>query len=152
MGNKSGENTQKAISELEKLFINDLIPDTAEEARELLAQANIDTTDIKQRGREIFRSILAEFDDDWRNIPDEEVKQEPTHILKLKLLESLSREELISRIESIFEQLAAIGGAKAVAGGVANRNLINESKEDLASLLRQLEYLADKKDIGREEE
>ena len=86
MGNKSGENTQKAISELEKLFINDLIPDTAEEAREILAQANIDTTDIKQKGREIFRSILAEFDDDWRNIPDVEVNKESAQILKLKLL------------------------------------------------------------------
>lgn len=152
MGNKSGENTQKAISELEQLFINDLIPDTAEEARELLAQVNIDTTDIKQKGREILRNILAEFDDDWRNITDEEVNQEPAQILGQKLLELLSREELLSRIESLFGRLATTGGAKAVAGGVANRNLKKESKEDLASLLRQLEYLAEKMDIGTGEE
>ena len=60
----TGKNTEKAIDELEKLFLLDLLPETTEEAQGILKNAGIDTAELKEKGQEILQNILAEFEDD----------------------------------------------------------------------------------------
>ena len=57
MANENEKNTNKALSELENLFLLDLIPESADEANKILREAGIDTTNLKVEGREIFRQL-----------------------------------------------------------------------------------------------
>jgi len=152
MKNNQEGNTQKALTELENLFVYDLVPETAEEAQEILAKAGIDTSELKQKGREILRNILIEFDDDWRNITDESVKAEASKVLERKIFSSLSRDELLRRIKEVSKLLSTTAMREEAPAGVLHRNLGKVKDQDLASLLRQLEHLATEAglDLGKE--
>jgi len=151
-GEMTDKNTEKSINELEKLFLLDLLPETIEEAQEILADAEIDTTELKEKGREIFRNILAEFDDDWRNISKEVLKSETSEILKRQFRTDLSRESLLDKIRGATQALTARGLSTTLSAGVAHRNLDKVSDLDLAYLLRQLEYIAEQAGIDLGEE
>ena len=147
MTNNNKENIEKSIQELEKLFLLDLIPETQEEAQEILLKAEIDTKELKEKGRKIYRDILAEFNDDWRNISEETLEREKSEVLKGKIPTDLSRETLISKILEATKALAAKGFGAQISTGIAHRNLEKETDQDLASLLRQMEHIAEQAGI-----
>lgn len=147
MTNNNKENIEKSIHELEKLFLLDLIPETQEEAQEILLKAEIDTKELKEKGRKIYRDILAEFNDDWRNISEETLESEKSEVLTRKIPTDLSRETLISKILEVTKALAAKGLGAQISTGIAHRNLEKETGQDLASLLRQMEHIAEQAGI-----
>lgn len=144
-------NTERAIDELENLFLLDLIPESAEEAQELFENEKIDTTELKEKSRQIFRGLLSQFDDDWRNIPDEVLEAQKVSLLEKKVRKGLSRESLLKKIQELTEALTVKGLSSPLTAGVAHRNLERESTGDLASLLRQLEHVAEEAGIDLEE-
>ena len=89
MSNRESNNTEKALSELEKLFLLDLIPKSAEEAREILKETGINIIELKHKGREIYKNILTEFDDDWRNIPEVTMEVATKKLLSKEIATSL---------------------------------------------------------------
>ena len=147
MKDKNEENTAKAISEIENLFLLDLLPETHEEAQEILISARIDTTELKIKGREILRNMLVEFDDDWRNISEETLEREASGIFKRKIQDNLSRETLLERIKELTEALTSGGVSTPLPASVLHRNLEKETDQDLSSLLRQLQYIAEEAGI-----
>ena len=143
MANENEKNTKKALSELENLFLLDLIPESADEANKILSEAGIDTTNLKAEGREIFRNMLLEFDDDWRNISESALENEASDILGREIYANLSRETLLEKIKSVTQALTSKGLIASLPAGVLHRNLEKESVKDLASLLRQIQYVAE---------
>lgn len=147
MAEISKNNTERAIDELENLFLLDLLPETAKEAQELFESEKIDTTELKEKSRQIFRGLLSQFDDDWRNVPDEVLEAQRTSLLEKKVQKGLSRELLLKKIREITQTLTVRGLSSPLTAGVAHRNLKRESTGDLASLLRQLEHIAEEAGI-----
>lgn len=152
MKDKNKLNTEKAISEIENIFLFDLLPETPEEAREILENAGIDTTELKKEGRKIFRNMLVEFNDDWRNVPNEALEREASGIFMRRVQANLSRETLLERIKELTEALTAKGLSTPLPAGVLHRNLEKETAQDLASLLRQIQYIAEEAGIELREE
>jgi hypothetical protein len=147
MANENEKNTKKALSELENLFLLDLIPESTEEAHEILRTAGVETTNLKEEGREIFRNILLEFEDDWRNISDSTLEDEASNILNREIYANLSRETLLERIQSITQALSAKGLSSSLPAGILHRNLEKDTNQDLASLLRQVQFIAEQAGI-----
>ena len=109
MTNKRKNNIEKAIDELENLFLLDLLPETLEEAQEILREAKIDTTELKEKGRDIFRKTLTQFDDDWRNIPEETLKSQTAEIHRRQIRLDLPRETLLEKIREAIQILSTKG-------------------------------------------
>lgn len=147
MTEKFNKNIEKSTAELEKLFLLDLIPETQEEAQKILSNAEINTKKVKEKGQQIIRNMLIEFDDDWRNTSDESLQSETSEILKIKLHTDLSRETLLDKILKTTHALTAKGFGSQLSPGVAHRNLEKETDQDLAGLLRQLEHIAEQAGI-----
>ena len=147
MTNKKKSNIEKSISELEKLFLHDLIPETLEEAHEILNEAEFNTMEFKENARNIFRNMLTEFDDDWRNTSEETLNSKAKEILKRDARTDLPRETLLDKIKEITQLLDTKGLTYQLSAGVVHRNLEKEVNEDLASLLRQLEHIAEQAGI-----
>lgn len=142
----------KFVESLVELLDLGLIPESLGDAENILQHANIDISRFKNRANAVFRDILMELPDDWRNIAADGISSTLVELSKRPLLLQLSEAELKERIQNLIDHITnANVHIKKSTPGLAWRNLEKQSKEDLARLLRKFELIADEMGIEIEE-
>lgn len=143
----------KFIESLVELLDLELVPDSLEDAENAVRNSNIDVDVLKKRASAVLREILTEFPDDWRNVATDNVESISTELEKMPLKLHLSEMEIKERIQNLISRITnANVHVKLPVPGLAWRNLENQSKEDLARLLRKFELIADEMGIEVKEE
>ena len=134
---KSHEVTDRDIANaFESLFDETLVPRSREEAEEIIREAGIDPEKWKNEMYAMAQSQIRESPLNWRNVNKEEITK------RIKKLESIpkqldkTKDELQELIQDRLNQLN-LSPRQAPA---AYRNREELTKEDLASLLQELEY------------
>ena len=128
-----------------------LIPDSLEDAKATIRNANIDIETLKKRSTAVLRDILTEFPDDWRNIATDDIGEASTELEKKPLKLHLNEEEIKERIQNLISRIVERNKSQVPMPGLAWRNLNKQSKEDLARLLRKFELIADEMGIEEKE-
>lgn len=140
------KNTPQGDKDLNDIFAEylslDMYPDTLEEAEEVIQEADIDLDEFEREAASIFREILSEFSDNWRNVSDDTIAAEAAKLDDVPLKINLSKEQLIANIKRFAEAISSAGLGRHPRFEVAHRNLETQTAGDLAQLLRQLEYAA----------
>lgn len=139
---KSDPRDEKLIDAFAELLDLDLLPSSIEEAKEVLRAANISIEELNKKSLMVLREISKEFADDWRNVSTEKISSMSVKLDKTPLDLSLSVDALKQRIQSLITNIASHSENALVSPGLAWRNLDQQSKEDLARLLRKIEFIA----------
>ena len=138
MGKKKGhEVTDRDIANaFESLFDETLVPRSKEEAEEIISKVGIDPEKWNNAMYAMVQSQIRESPFNWRNVKKEEITK------RIRKLESIpkqldkTKEELQEMIQDRLNQLD-LSPRQAPA---AYRNREELTKEDLASLLQELEF------------
>lgn len=123
--------------------------ETDEEANQFLIENGYNPDDLRKKGERIVKSLM---EDNWRFVSEEMLESETSKILSRTIQVDLPRETLMKKIQEITQALTEKGVSSALATGFAHRNLDKESNKDLASLLRQVQHIADEAGIELREE
>jgi hypothetical protein len=150
--NKIPREDEKLIDVFADLLSLDLYPDTTEEAEVIIKNTDLDLSEFEKKTTLIFRNILSEFSNDWRNVSENTMTAEAEKISAFKLRSDLTKEKLLERIARIVTKISSSSQGQQMTAGLAYRNFSKQTKEDLAQLLRQLEYAASELDIDTEDE
>lgn len=143
----------KIVESLVELLDLELVPDSLEDAENVVQKTNIDVDELKKRASAVLREILTELPDDWRNIAIDEIESTSTELEKRFLKLQLSEAEIKERIQNLVNRITEANvHINVPTPGLAWRNLEKQSKEDLARLLRKFELIADEMGIERKEE
>jgi hypothetical protein len=121
----------------------DLLPDTVAEAETLLRREKINVDNLRRRAAASLREISGEFSDDWRNAGANSMEATVSELETRPLQLELSAQQLRDRIQALFESIGARHGSQSPMPSLGWRNLEEQSKEDLARLLRKVEYVAE---------
>lgn len=135
--NKDNKVTDRDIvNAFESLFDEVLVPQSIEEAEEIIRQAGVDPEEWKNEMYAMVQGMLRESPLNWRNVKKEELTK------KIKELENIpkrldkTKEELQELIQNRLDDL----NLSLQQAPAAYRNREELTKEDLASLLQELEY------------
>ena len=140
MKGKNNKKSTDAMDELEIGFLLDEIDNLSEEELDkIIQESGGDITQAKNIGLRTFREIQEEFEEDWRQVSIEDIENASYDVSDIPLRTKLSKKELINRINTRLTKLSSQQAFTKLSAGVAHRNLKNDSVEDLASLLRQIE-------------
>lgn len=141
---KKPESYEDLVDALANLF-DEVGPETLEEVDAILAEAGYDPAEVAERMNAIARHAKLDSPLNWRNRALKGIRDERVR------LESLERPTVKGRIEiiaAIQELIRRIRGEQYKLVGAHFRNLERASDNDLASLLSQLEYLANQEKDG----
>ena len=130
----------------------DMYPNTLEEAEEIIQEAGIDISEFEKKTISIFRNILSESPLDWRNVSDDIIDAEAAKLDEIPLKKNLSKEQLIMSINRITKILESTIQGRQLNFELAHRNLETQTDDDLAQLLRQIEYAASELGIDIEDQ
>jgi len=139
---KSDPRDEKLIDAFAELLDLDLLPRSVEEAEEILRAANISIEELNKKSLLVLREISKEFADDWRNVSAEEISSMSITLDRIPLALSESVDTIKQRIQGLIAEIASLNENALVSPGLAWRNLDKQSKEDLARLLRKIEFIA----------
>lgn len=112
---------------------------TEEEINEFLQTIGYSAEELKRKGQEFAEKLL---ESNWRFVSEEIIENQREKLLTIDLQINNSRESIIKKIKETTQALSARGITAPLLPGVAHRNLEKETKQDLASLLRQIEHIA----------
>lgn len=139
---KSDPRDEKMIDIFSQLLDLDLLPQSIDEAEEILRVANINIDEFNKKSLHILREISREFENDWRNVGIEEVLSISNNLDGIPLDLGSGKEVLVQRIQNLIANIGAHNKSSIAKLGLAWRNLDKQSNEDLARVLRKLEFIA----------
>jgi len=149
---RSDPRDEKIIDAFSELLDLDLLPRSIDEAEEALRAANINIDELNRKSLLVLRELSKEFEDDWRNISAEEISSVSTNLDRIPLDLSRSKDALVQRIQRIIAEIASHNEDTLVSPGLAWRNLDKQSNEDLARLLRKIEFIANELGIDQKKD
>ena len=138
--NRPHKTDEDIVREFDHLFEEIPEPNTDEEIENYLIDAGYDIEDLKVKGSEFTRNLMA---NNWRFVTFEEIDEEAAEINKIPLREDWERNRLLQAIRKASEILTQRGREPVLAF----RNLENLTDRDLASVLQELEYKAISKGV-----
>ncbi len=142
MIDRNTSNTDKEFLERLAKFLAEVEPDNPEEIEGALREAGYDPSEITKQATALLDQLQSRSPYDWRNRSTGEIEAERKRLAaKAAVPEQHSRASLIDSIQHLIKMLGG-EGAQLVT---AHRNFERATDEDLASLLSELQYLADKK-------
>lgn len=127
----------RALSDL----FDEIPPETPEEVDSVLREAGFDPKKVAAEMKDLAEKVLRQSPLDWRN-QGPELEAEKKHVAKFSIRIPQTRDELM---EAIGKAISSVKGQEFEVMRVHHRDFENATDEDLASLLRELEYLATKK-------
>ncbi len=133
---KTDEELARALDEL---FDEIPPPKTPEEVDAVLREAGFDPHEVATRMEALAERALANSPLNWRN-RDQEMEEARTQLGRPSSIPRRTRSEILTAIQQILTQL---GGEQRELVTAHFRNLEQATDEDLASLLAELEFLAD---------
>lgn len=142
---KNNQNSDRIIAnKFDMLFAS--IPElrTEEETDHFLNEMGFVPNELEEKGARIVAGLL---ENNWRFVPEETIERQRAKLFSKEIRTDLPRQTIIERIQNITQALAIKGLGSSLTAGVAHRNLERESTRDLASLLRQLEHVAEEEGI-----
>lgn len=150
--NRSDPRDEKIIDAFSELLDLDLLPASIDEAEEILRSTNTDIEELNRKSLFVLRELLKEFEDDWRNVSNEEISSISTNLDRIPLDLSSERETLIQSIQNLITNITSHNKEALVSPGLAWRNLDKQSNEDLARLLRKLKFIANELGVNQNKE
>lgn len=139
---RSDPRDEKLIDAFAELLDLDLLPKSSIEAEEVLRAAGISIEELNKKSLLVLREISKEFADDWRNVSKDEISSMSIKLDKIPLNLNWDEDALKQRIQGLIAEIASYNENALVSPGLAWRNLDQQSKEDLARLLRKIEFIA----------
>jgi hypothetical protein len=135
--NKECSITDRDVAEaFETLFDETLLPESREEAEEIILEAGIDPEKWDNEMNIMVQKLLRDSPLNWRNIAQEEIFNIVSDLENIPKRVNKTIQELWELIDKALEELYP--SKQNIP--VAYRNLEEVTKEDLASLLQELEY------------
>ncbi len=133
--NKSKRTDVDIASEFDRLFDEIPEPNTEEEIRAFLEEANYDIEKLKTAGAIFVRDLIAS---NWRFANIQDMHDVAEEINAVPLRKGWNRDQITSAIKKITIALGTTGTQPALAF----RNLDRLSDSDLITILQELEYTA----------
>lgn len=121
---------------------NEVEPDSPEEVDAILQEAGFDPDKVGSEIKAVAERALKESPLNWRERA-QEMEDAKVRLTAFTLAIPTSRSDIINAIK---ELVAKLGSGKSELAMAQYRNFENASDEDLASLLRQLQYLSTQAD------
>lgn len=134
---KNQEVNDKDIAQaFEALFDQALVPQSEEEADEIIREAGIDPEAWSDKMYALVQELLRSSPLNWRNVSKDELSNKAEALESIPKRLDKTKEELQELIQARLKRLN-LSPQKAPA---AYRNREVLTKEDLASLLQELDY------------
>jgi len=133
--NKSKRTDVVIASEFDRLFDEIPEPNSEEEIRTFLEEANYDVEKLKTTGAIFVRDLIAS---NWRFANIQDMHDIAKEINAVPLRKEWNRDQITSAIKKITTALGTTGTQPALAF----RNLDRLSDSDLLTILQELEYTA----------
>jgi hypothetical protein len=114
------------------------------------SETSIDFEEFRLKSRRIFRNIVTEFPEDWRNSISAEELARSEKLKQMPLRLDLSILELVAMINETIKKLSEKQKQALFSPSLAYRNLEKHEVKDLALILRDLQFFAIESDIDLE--
>lgn len=138
MPNKKPPATDKDLIRAITDSFNEVEPDSPEEINAILRDAGYDPDQVARQMKAVAERALKESPLNWRE-RTQEMEDAKSRLIAFTSALPTSRAEIINAIK---ELVAKLGSGKSELAMAQYRNFESASDEDLASLLRQLQYLS----------
>lgn len=129
------------VESFENFLDEALTPDSQDEAEKIIQEAGIDPARWNHDVYTMVQNLLRESPLNWRNVREEEITREVKELERIPRRLSKSKQKLIEMIEACLAEIYP--SKKRVPA--AYRNFKEITREDMASLLQELEYQVQKK-------
>ena len=144
---KEPEDYEDLVNALADLF-DEVDPETPEEVDTILVEAGYDPNEIAAHMNATARQAMLESPLSWRNRALKGIQGEQARLEGLDNPLAKGRIEIVAAIHDLIRRM---GVEQYKLVGARFRNLEKSTEEDLASLLRDLEYLVDQQQNGPRE-
>jgi len=138
MPNRKPPATDKDLIHAITDSFNEVEPDSPEEINAILREAGYDPDQVARQMKAVAERALRESPFNWRERA-QEMEDAKSRLIAFAPALPTNRAEIINAIK---ELVAKLGSGKSELAMAQYRNLESASDEDLASLLRQMRYLA----------
>jgi hypothetical protein len=141
---KGPEDYEDLVNALADLF-DEVGPETPEEVDMILVEAGYDPDEVAEHMNAIARQAMLNSPLSWRKRAQKELQEERARLEGLGGPPVKGRLEIVAAIQELIRRM---GGEHHELVRAHFRNLEQATDDDLASLLRELEYLADRQQDG----
>jgi hypothetical protein len=140
--------TEEELAEaFDQLFNEIPSPQTREEIDEYIYEAGIDPEEFGAAVAKIAATALKESPLNWRNRAQEEIVRARANLEKFDKIKTGDRSNLLSTIDKFMEKIKSTNPKLAP---VHYRNRDELSDEDLASLIKEIMFIAEQSNIDLE--
>jgi len=135
---------EELVDAFDQLFDEIPFPRTPEEIDEYIREAGIIPNNFGEGIVEIITKALEESPLNWRNRALKEIDGARERLEEIDSFKRMDRSDILSMIDNLIEKIKIKNPALAP---VHYRNRTDLSKEDLASLLREILFIAEQSNI-----